>query len=80
MALHINMASTDPFFIFRSSTRQLSHLGLFHIISVRALEIKIVLFEIILKKNYHILIYIKPLHKQNLTVFYSGRCIKPLAF
>ena len=37
MALHINMASTDPFFIFRSSTGQLSHLSLFHIMSFRAL-------------------------------------------
>ena len=36
MALHINMASTDPVFIFKSSTSQLSHLGLFHIMCFRA--------------------------------------------
>ena len=44
MALHINIASTDPFFIFRFSTRQLSHLGLFHIMSFMALVLW--LFEI----------------------------------
>ena len=88
MALHISMASTDPFFILRSSTRQLSHLswvlGLFEIKSFR-LKIfwrKIIIFWY--KNNRSDIFSEKKTFKATLYTetycFYRGTCIKPLAF